>query len=125
MPRPTEITTIPGTKDWQGLLSLREARSVRISSADITADAKGKKIVPAGSILGSATADQTILGNNAPAKIVNDATAEGLLVNEVDVTGGDAEAAMAFVATASVSKLPVAPADAAKTAMNRITFMDV
>lgn len=123
MPQQTKITSIVPDNEWQGLLSIREARTVRISSADIVA-ANGKKTVPAGSILGSADSEHTILHGNAPAKIVNDATAEGIAVNTVDVTNGDMEVAMAYVGTASTTKMPVAPATAAMAAMTRITFMD-
>lgn len=124
MPKRTEFTTFTNRTEWQGLMGHREARTVLISSADIPL-VDGKKIVPGGSILGSAAAGQTVLGDNAAAKIVNDATAEGILVNEVDVTNGDMEAAMAYLGTANTNKMPVAPAAAATEAMKRITFMSV
>ncbi|MDL2257580.1 hypothetical protein LJC42_00275 [Eubacteriales bacterium OttesenSCG-928-K08] len=124
MPKQNTIKKIIPDNEWQGLLSHREARAVRISAEDIVA-VDGKKIVPAGSILGSADVASTILQGNAAAKIVNDGTAEGIAVNTVDVTDGDCEVAMAYVATASTAKMPVAPSAEAIAALSRITFMDV
>lgn len=65
----------------------------------------GKKIVKAGTIL--------------PA---NDATAKGILLYEVDVTAGDTVGSLLEDGFILAERLPQAPAEAAKTALKRITF---
>lgn len=125
MPGKPVITTISNPKTIWALLHAGDAKTVLVQSTGVTADTNGRKIVPAGSILGSAKAGETIFANNAPAKIVNDGTAEGVLVNDVDVTHGDVEGAMAFTGAINLNKMPVKPMSAASTAMRRITFMDI
>lgn len=106
------------------LLSPGDARTVLIESDNVPL-VDGKRIVKAGTILGSVTPGETIFMNNAHAKAVNDATAEGVLVNDVDVTHGDVEGAMAFTGSINVNRMPVAPTQAAKDAMRKLTFMNV
>lgn len=76
-----------------------------VSDAGVTADEHGRKIVPAGTIL--------------PA---NDATAEGILFNDVDVTEGPQPGALLVEGYVLEARLPVAPAAEAKTALNEIKF---
>lgn len=120
MPKPTTITTVTSGKTILALLTDYENRTVKISSADVTA-VGGKKILPAGTLLGSAVEDKTILGDNAPAKAVNGAGTEGVLFYDVDVTNGDMEAAMLFVGTVDLNKLPAAPVAAVN--LPRVTFL--
>jgi len=68
-------------------------------------DVEGRKIIKAGTIW--------------PA---NDATATGVVFYDVDVTDGAATGALLFEGSVKVSKLPMAPAATAKTALSRITF---
>lgn len=65
----------------------------------------GKKIIPAGTI--------------HPA---NDATAIGVVLNDVDVTHGDALGAVVKRGFIDLTKLPVAPEATAITALKQITF---
>lgn len=65
----------------------------------------GKKIVKAGTVL--------------PA---NDATAKGILYNDVDVTHGPQPGALIVEGYILEARLPVAPAATAKTALTKITF---
>jgi len=75
------------------------------SAAGVTADANGNKIIPAGTIY--------------PA---NDATAVGVVLNDVDVTYGDATGALVIHGFIDLTKLPTAPDDAAVAALKQITF---
>lgn len=75
-----------------------------VSDAGV-ATVDGKKIVKAGTIL--------------PA---NDATAKGILYNDVDVTYGPQPGALIEEAYILEARLPVAPVAAAKTALTKITF---
>jgi len=79
--------------------------TVQVSDAGVAANAEGRKIVPAGTVW--------------PA---NDATAEGILFNDVDVTEGPQAAALMVEGYVLEARLPVAPDATAKTAMTEIKF---
>lgn len=82
-----------------------QAFTVQVSDVGVTADAKGRKIVPAGTIY--------------PA---NDATAKGIIYQDVDVTNGPQEAACIVEGYILKDRLPVVPAAAAITALKEIKF---
>ena len=69
-----------------------------VSDTGVTADANGKKIVKAGTIL--------------PA---NDETAKGILYNDVDVTNGSQPGALIVEAYVLEARLHTAPSEDAKT----------
>jgi hypothetical protein len=76
-----------------------------ISATGVVADADGGKHVAMGTIY--------------PA---NGATAIGILYEDVDVTGGDMPRSVVTAGTVYLDRLPVAPAEAAKTALERLGF---
>lgn len=76
-----------------------------VSATGITADAYGKKTVPAGTILP-----------------LNDATAKGILLHDTDVTYGDRADTLIIHGFVKTAKLPVAPAAAAITVLTEISF---
>ncbi|SDR82025.1 hypothetical protein SAMN05444162_0119 [Paenibacillaceae bacterium GAS479] len=81
----------------------------QVSDTAVTPDAKGRKIFPAGTVY--------------PA---NDATAIGILLNDIDVTTGPQPGAVLVDAWILEARLPVAPAAAAKTALaGKIKFKTV
>jgi len=82
-----------------------QAFTTLVSDSGITADANGKKIVKAGTIL--------------PA---NDATAKGILYNDVDVTNGPQPGSLIVEAYILESRLHTAPSAEAKTALKEIKF---
>lgn len=53
----------------------------------------------------------------------NDASAKGIVFNDMDVTNGDATGALLIHGFVKTAALPVAPAAAAKTALKMIEFM--
>ena len=67
---------------------------------------ESRKIVKAGTILPS-----------------NDAQAKGILLEDVDVTAGDAVGALLISGIVIASRLPEAPQETAKTALKEIKFM--
>lgn len=77
-----------------------------VSDVGVTAGANGKKIVPAGTVW--------------PA---NDATAEGILFHDVDVTEGPQPGAVLVEGYVFEARLPVAPDALAKAELTKITFM--
>ncbi len=72
-----------------------------ISATDVTADKYGRKIVKAGTIY--------------PA---NDATAVGIVFNDVDVTAGDHAGSLIIAGRILSDCLPIAPADTAIAPLN-------
>lgn len=99
--------------------------AITVSDAGVTANTDGKKIVPAGTILGGGVlADDTV----AAVKATTDGTsgvsnAEGVLFNDVDVTHGPASGALLIHGFVATDKLPTAPTAAELTALNQITFV--
>ena len=71
-----------------------------ISATGVTADAYGHKHVKAGTIWPS-----------------NDANAVGIVYEDVDVTAGDMPGSVVMSGVVYTGRLPVAPASAAKTAL--------
>lgn len=92
---------------------------ITVDDTGVTANAEGKKIVPAGTIMGGGVlSDPTKLA--VPS---NDADAEGVLFYDVDVTYGPAPGALTIHGYIDLSKLPAAPVAAAVTALTQITFI--
>ncbi|MEF3309508.1 hypothetical protein PV433_11445 [Paenibacillus sp. GYB004] len=93
--------------------------AITVNDAGVTANADGKKIVPAGTIMGGGViADATKKSVKS-----NDANAEGVLFTDVDVTYGPASGALLIHGFVDLAKLPEAPAAAAVTALKQITFI--
>lgn len=82
-----------------------QAFTYQVSDAGVTANAEGKKIVPAGTVY--------------PA---NDATAVGILYNDVDVTEGPQPGSVIVEGYILEARLPVAPAQLAKDEITEIKF---
>lgn len=93
---------------------------VTISSADVTA-VGGKKIVPAGSVIGTAETGKTVLLDHSKGKVANNATAEGILSHDVDVTDGDAVGTIITRGVVYANALPAEIATAAATALRFIS----
>ncbi|MFC4305790.1 hypothetical protein [Cohnella boryungensis] len=92
---------------------------VTVDDAGVTANADGKKIVPAGTIMGGGVIAD-------PSKLViksNDANAEGVLFDDVDVSYGPAPGALTIHGFIDLAKLPEAPDAAAVTALTQIVFI--
>ena len=109
---------------------------VMVDDAGIVTNADGKKIVLAGTIIGGLGSTNTILGNDTTLATKHNTQsgatttagagvdAEGVLLNDVDVTSGDAPGAMLIHGFVNLTKLPEAPsADAIAALKTRITFL--
>lgn len=93
--------------------------AITVDNTGITANADGKKIVPAGTILGGGfLTDDTKLAIKS-----NDVNAEGVLFNDTDVTYGPASGAALIHGFLALDKLPEAPSAEAITALKQITFL--
>jgi hypothetical protein len=95
------------------------ALAVTVDDAGVTAGADGKKIVPAGTILGGGF----LASETAKAVKTNATGAQGVLFYDVDVTYGPAAGAAIIHGFIDLDKLPEAPAAAAVTELNMIKFI--
>jgi len=97
--------------------------AITVSNTGVTANADGKKIVPAGTIIGGG-----FLTNTATAAVKATTTegvsnAEGVLFYDVDVTDGPAPGAALIHGFVAIDKLPTAPTTEEKAALKQITFL--
>lgn len=82
------------------------ATTTLFADTGIVANDEGKKIIPAGTIW--------------PA---NDATAQGVILNDVDVTYGNENGALVLHGFINTAKLPETPTAEAKAALTQISFL--
>lgn len=87
----------------------RVAFTCTVSDSEVQ-EKDGKKIVPKGSLL------------DAAGTIKNDATVVGILAEEVDVTNGPQPGSLIVEGYILKDRLPVAPEEAAITALKNINF---
>lgn len=111
------------------------AIAVTVSDVGVVANSEGKKIVPAGTIIGGAGSTNTILGNVATKAVTTNTQggattvagsavdAEGVLFTDVDVTYGPASGAMIIHGFIDLNKLPAAPVADAVAALKQIKFI--
>lgn len=96
------------------------AMPVIVDDAGVVA-VDGKKIVPAGTPVKGKT--KSVLTNpNEPVAKDDTATAEGILLNDVDVTHGRKSGSMLLWGFVDVTKI-VEPSQEAQDALNKITFL--
>ncbi|AKA68542.1 hypothetical protein [Clostridium scatologenes] len=104
---------------------------VTVDDTGITANSDGKKIVPAGTIVGGGVlSDSTkkVSAKNTQGGAAGSAgagvDAEGVLLNDVDVTYGPASGAMIIHGFIALDKLPAAPvADSVTALKGRVLFL--
>lgn len=98
--------------------------AITVSDSGISANGEGRKVVPAGTILGGG-----VLANETTPAVKattgeDGSNAEGILFFDVDVTDGPAKGAMLIHGFVDTSKLPVAPTDEDKAVLKQITFVE-
>ncbi|AOY76740.1 hypothetical protein [Clostridium formicaceticum] len=103
------------------------AIAVTVSDEGIEVNEYGKKVIPAGTIVGGKSKpvllneDEVVVRKNTQGTDANEA--EGVLFYDVDVTYGAKEAAMLIHGFIAIDKLPEAPAVDAVTALKQISFI--
>lgn len=103
------------------------ALAVTVDDEGIAVNENGKKIIPAGTIVGGKTSPvltnptETVIKKNTQG--TNASSAEGILFYDVDVTYGKAPGAMIIHGFIAKEKLPEAPAAEAVTALKQIFFI--
>ena len=104
-----ELTTksYGAPKDILYILDDYTAITVNVSATGVSAGSDGRKIVPAGTVIGGVLADPT-QGAVAAAGGSGEGTvaAEGVLMHDVDVTAGDALGTMIIRGVLDGTKLP-------------------
>ena len=93
--------------------------AITVSDSGVSANGEGKKIVPAGTIIGGGFLGSTTIH----AVKLNATGAEGVLLNAVDVTYGPAPGAALIHGFVAKDKLPEAPVAAVVTELNMIKFI--
>lgn len=99
------------------------ALAVTISDEGVKVNEDGKKIVPAGTILGGK--DGSILAKEDTVAVAKNTAigAEGVLFRDVDVTYGNASGAMIIHGFIDLDKLPEAPAEGVQGTLKQIHFI--
>lgn len=99
---------------------------VQVGNTGVTANSEGRKIIPAGTPVGHATAS-VLEVRNTVLVVSNDATlgenAQGVLRHDVDVTNGNANATLIVRGEVDLSKCPTINAKA-KEALVHIIFVN-
>lgn len=119
----TNIQHFGGTVQILAWTDGKHALGGLISDAGVTADSKGRKIIPAGTTVGGA--DSFLEDEKAVLSVVSDSTAQGVLEHEVDVTAGPADGTVIVEGYINEFRLPegVTVTDEAKKALTKITFL--
>lgn len=98
---------------------------IQVANTGVSANADGRKIIPAGTPVGGATSvletRNTVLAVTNTAS--NGATAQGVLRHDVDVTNGNANATLVVRGEIDLSKCPTIVAEA-KTALVHLIFVN-
>ena len=124
----TGITKTPGLPVKQVMVfpALTVALSGIVGNTGIDANAEGKKIIPAGTPVGSASSILTnpqavqIACNTAPLG----ATAQGVLQYDVDVTAGNQNASIVIAGYVNTTRSGVVPVAEVIAALNaKVTFL--
>lgn len=104
-----ELTTksYGAPKDILYILDDYTAITVNVSATGVSAGSDGRKIVPAGTVIGGVLADPTEAAVAAAGGSGEGAVAaEGVLMHDVDVTAGDALGTMIIRGVLDGTKLP-------------------
>lgn len=105
-----------------GIVENKVALPGLITDTGVTADTTGRKIIPAGSVVGGSASfldnSQALLG------IGQDTAAQGVLEHDVDVTAGSATGTVIIAGYINQARIPnvTISADAKKALAGAITF---
>lgn len=117
-----EYTEYSATKQILGFVANKVALGGLVNDAGVTADAFGKKIIPAGTPVGGA---KSFLANEQEVlSVANNATAQGVLEHQVDVTSGQGNATVIIEGYINENRFPdgVTVSDEAKAALKDVKF---
>ena len=119
-----KTTSYGGAKDILFLLDDYTAITVNVSATGISAGSDGRKIVPAGTVIGGVLEDPTQAAVEADGgDDEGSVAAEGVLMHDVDVTDGDALGTMIIRGVLDGTKLPADITDDQKATLPMITVV--
>jgi hypothetical protein len=99
-----------------------ESMPVTVSDSGVTPDAKGRKIVKAGTLIGGGGVgvlkDKDLLVSEA-----NSADCEGVLLYDTDVTAGPTPGSMVYKGNIKLANIPAAPVAAAAEKLPMVRFL--
>lgn len=116
-------TVYGSPKQVLGIVGPKVALSVQLNDTGVTANAQGKKIIPAGTPIGGATS--ALDDETAVLSAVSDSTVQGILEYAVDVSTGHGNGAMIVFGYINENRLPdgVTISHDVKTALtSKVTF---
>lgn len=129
-------TTYASSKEIMKFVDDVESLPVTLDDTGIVADVNGKKLIPAGTIIGGTGGVNSLFQNDAVKATEHNTQggatgtagagvdAEGVLLDTVDVTYGPAPGAMVIEGVVNLGELPEAPcADAIAALKGRIMFV--
>lgn len=116
------ITNFGATNQILGFIQEKVAFGVLVNDTGVTADSNGRKIIPAGTPVGGTT--NALEDETAVLSVVSDATAQGILEHDVDVTDGTANGTMIVHGYINENRIPksVTIPDAVKKALPNVVF---
>ncbi|ANK59820.1 hypothetical protein [Loigolactobacillus backii] len=116
-------TTYGATNQILAFVQPTASLSVELNDTGVTADDHGQKIIPAGTPVGGST--QATDDENSVLSVANDATAQGVLLHDVNVTSGSGNGSLLIFGFVNLNRIPdVTVSDAAKTALaSKVTFL--
>lgn len=93
-----------------------------VGATGVSADANGRKIIPAGTPVGGSA--NFLADENTVLSVVSDATAQGILEHDVDVTAGNATGTVIVAGWVNENRLPstVTINNTVKTALTGVHF---
>jgi hypothetical protein len=99
-----------------------EAMPVTVSNAGVTPDARGRKIVKAGTLVGG-EGGSALANKSRYVTAHNDADCEGVLLYDTDVTDGPHPSGMIYKGNVNLGKIPAAPTPAAAAKLPMVRFL--
>lgn len=97
--------------------------AVTVDDTGIVANSEGKKIVPAGTIIGNGILTDLTKKAKKAVTTTGVSNAEGVLFNDTDVTLGPAPGTMLIHGFIDLTKIPTAPTPEEIAALKQITFL--
>ena len=115
-------TTLGAAKQVLGIVQGKVALSVIVNDAGITANANGKKIIPAGTPVGGDKS--TLADEQAVLSKVDSDKVQGILEHDVDVTSGQASGTLIIHGYINENRLPdgVSISETVKKAIPDVVF---
>ena len=115
-------TTYGGTKTILYNVIGMESHPITVSDMGVDPDANGRKIVPAGTLIGG-IGGSSMVDKSLYVTKHNDADCEGILLDDVDVTAGPKKGAIVYKGNIKLGNIPEPPTPAAAAKVPQLRFL--